>query len=132
MGIIAPNAQAILDVRRKGLKPAELILVSMIGRLNEPNHTVYASSSKQYDWMWARGLQVCIYATAGIQWRGVARDLASAKPSWLGLWDADLHEGTDVFLLPDTSDIDKPQTDWRWNFHFLPWLPCENKDFAWN
>ena len=132
MGMIAPNAQPILDAREKGFKPAELILISMIGRLNESNHTVYASPSKQYDWAWARGLKVCIYAAPGVQWRGVLHAIASVSPSWLGLWDADRHEGTDVYLFPDASDIDKPQTDWRCNLDFLPWLPFQNKDFAWN
>lgn len=42
MGIIPHGAQRIIDARQKGMKPAELVLVSLIGRLNENNPTVYA------------------------------------------------------------------------------------------
>lgn len=54
--MMAVNSQPILEVRKKGLKPAETILVSLIGRLNERNHTVYADPRKEYDWSWAVNL----------------------------------------------------------------------------
>ena len=132
MGMIASNAQMILDARRKGFKPAELILVSLIGRLNEPNHTVYASPKNDYEWSWTRDLQICIYATSEVQWRGVARSIAIAEPSFLAVWDADRKQGADIYLLPDVTDIEKPKSDWRWNLDFLPWLRSQNEEFAWN
>lgn len=132
MGIIASNAQPILDARKKGFKPVEMILVSLIGRINELNHTVYANPANQYDWMWARGLPICIYATAGVQWRDVARSIASVRPSYLAIWDAERKQGAEVYLVPDPADIDKPQAEWRWNLDFLPWLPSQNKDFICN
>lgn len=130
--MIASNAQPILDARRKGLKPAEMILVSLIGRVNEQNHTVYADPKKEYDWKWARGLRICIYTSPDVNWRAVARSIASERPSFLGLWDADRRQGANVYLLPHPSDIDKPQNEWRWNLDFLPWLPTQNQEFAWN
>lgn len=130
--MIAQNADAILDARRKGLKPAELILVSLIGRLNEQNHTIYASPRKAYEWLWARGLQVCIYTAPGIDWRATARSIASERPSFLAVWDADNRQGANVYLLPHPADLDKPQSQWRWNLDFLPWLSPQNKEFAWN
>lgn len=132
MGIIASNAQPILDARKKGLKPEELILVSLIGQINEPNHTVYAKPANQYEWLWARDLQVCIYATSGVPWRDVARSIASVQPSYLAIWDPERKQGAEVSLLPSLADIDKPRAEWRLELQFLLWLPFQNKEFAWN
>jgi hypothetical protein len=132
MGVIAPGAQPILDARGKGYKPAEMILVSLIGRINEPNHTVYANSQKDYDWKWARGLQICVYTSPNLNWRAIARSIASERPSYLAIWDADNRQGAQVYLLPNSADIDKPQSQWRWNLDFLPWLAAQNQEFAWS
>lgn len=132
MGMIPNGAQRIIDVRKKGMRPAEMVLVSLIGRINELNPTVYASAKKDYDWSWLRGLQVCIYTTPEADWRSVARSIASQKPSFLGLWDADRREGADVYFLPNVADIEKPKSEWRWHLDFLPWLPWQNQEFAWN
>jgi hypothetical protein len=130
--MIPTNAKPILDSRKNGLKPAEMILVSLIGRINESNHTVFANPRKAYDWLWARGLQICIYTSADVIWRDVARAIASQRPSFLAVWDADRKEGANVYLLPDPANIQKPQAQWRWNLDFLPWLPTQNQEFAWN
>lgn len=132
MGMIAAGAQQILNARQKGLKPAEMILVSLIGRINEPNHTVYANPKTRYEWLWVRGLQICIYATKEVKWTDTARSIASERPSYLAIWDADRHEGSEVHLLPNPADIHKPQSEWRWDLDFLPWLPFQNREFAWN
>lgn len=132
MGMIASNAQPILDARRNGMKPNEMILVSLIGRINEPNHTVYANPKKDYEWLWARGLEICIYAAPGVNWRAVALPIASERPSYLGIWDADRKQGADVYLLPHLDDIVKPQSEWRHVLHFMAWLPYQNEAFAWS
>lgn len=132
MGMIAKGAQSILDARTKGMRPAEMILVSLIGRINEPNHTVYANHKAQYEWQWVRGLQICIYTSPEVDWRPIARSIASERPSFLGIWDADNRQGANVYLLPSPADIDKPKDQWRWVLDFLPWLPQQNQEFAWN
>ena len=132
MGMIPNGAQRIIDARKKGMKPAKMVLVSLIGRINEKNPTVYANPSNEYDWSWLRGLQVCVYTTSDANWRPVARSIASQRPSFFGLWDADRREGADVYFLPDVVDIEKPRSEWRWNLDFLPWLPFQNEEFIWN
>lgn len=132
MGMIPFGAQRIIDARQKGMKPAELVLISLIGRLNEKNPTVYADSRREYAWFWARGLKVCVFASTGLNWRPVALAIASERPSALHLWDADRREGADVFLLPNMADLDRPRSEWRLNLDFLPWLPFQNEEFAWN
>lgn len=132
MGMIANGAQPILDARKKGMKPAEMILVSLIGRINEKNHTVYADPRKEYEWSWTRALSVCVYTSPTINWRAVARSIAAEQPSFLGVWDADSRKGANVYLLPHPDDINKPQDQWRLILDFLPWLPFQNEEFAWN
>lgn len=128
----ANGAMPIIAARRKGFKPAEMIIVSLIGRINEPNHTVYASPKTEYDWKWARGLQVCIYASPKVNWQPVARAIAAELPSFLGIWDADNRQGANVYLLPYPDDIGMPRNQWRWRLDFLPWSPSQNAEFAWN
>lgn len=132
MGIIPHGAQRIIDARQKGMKPAELVLVSLIGRLNENNPTVYADPRREYEWFWARGLQVCIFASTEVNWRAVALSIKRHGPSALYLWDADRCGGAEVFLIPSMADLDKPRSEWRLNLDFLPWLPSQNEEFAWN
>ena len=132
MGMIAINAQPILDARRRGLKPAELILVSLVGRINEVNHTVYATANGNYNWQWVRGIAICIFATSAVDWRPVARSIARARPSHLYLWDVDREEGTDVAFLPNFADLCKPKDKIRWELDFLPWMDFQNMEFACN
>lgn len=130
--MIASNALPIVNARKKGYKPGEMILVSLVGRINEPNHTVYANPRNEYEWLWVRGLQICIYTSPDVNWQPVARSIASERPSFLGVWDVDNRQGANVYLLPHPNDIDKPQNQWRWMLDFLPWLPKQNEEFAWN
>lgn len=130
--MIPTNAQAIVDARAKGFKPDELILVSMIGRINEPNHTVYASASRDYEWSWARGLQVCIYTTSGIDWVKVATGLKLAKTEYLALWDAGRSEGAELWYWPHVDTIHKPRSQWKWIFSYMPWTSGQNERFLCN
>ncbi|CAL63142.1 Hypothetical protein HEAR3033 [Herminiimonas arsenicoxydans] len=109
-----------------------MILVSLIGRINEPNHTVYANPKTRYEWPWVRGLQICIYAAKDVKWTDTARSIASERPSYLAIWDADRCEGSDVYFLPHPADVHKPRSEWRWHLDFLPWLPFQNREFACN
>lgn len=130
--MIPHGAQRIIDARNKGMKPAELVLVSLIGRLNEANPCVYADPRREYEWFWTRGLQLCIFASAEVNWRPVALSIKRQSPSSLYLWDADRREGAEVFLIPNMADLDKPRSEWRLALNFLPWLPSQNEEFAWN
>lgn len=128
-----PNgAQSILAARQRGMKPAEMLIVSMIGPVNESNHTVYANPIMEYDWRWLVGLKVCLYVKPGIDWRKAAMDIARCKPEWFGVYDAAQMKGTDVYSLPVVEDIAKPSTHWRYKLHFIPWMEFQNFQFAWS
>lgn len=128
--MIPVGAQKIIDVRTKGFKPDEMILVSFIGRINELNYTVYAMPGRDYDWFWIKGLQVCIYASSGVDWIEAALAMTMAKPSYLGLWDVGRSQGAELWTLPAVADIDKPPSQWRWLINYMPWTPAQNWRFA--
>lgn len=132
MGMMPSNAQPIVDARKRGLKPSELILVSLVGVINEKNHTVYAKPKTDYTWFWVRGIKVCVYTLPDVEWRPVVRSIAFERPSYLAIWDVANQEGADVHLFPNPDDVVKPQSEWRWQLDYLPWLACENEAFAWN
>ena len=127
--MIPNNAQAIIDARAKGMKPDEMILISMVGRINEPNHTVYAGAGKAYDMRWLRGLQACIFASSGVDWRGLANLALDAKPAYLALWDVGLSQGAEIYRLPNVNDIEKPRSQWRMKLNYIAWTPEQNWRF---
>ena len=59
--MIAKNAQPIIDARLRGKKPADMVIVSLVGPVGMENPTVFADPAQQYDWRWCRGLDVCVY-----------------------------------------------------------------------
>lgn len=128
--MIPAGAQKIIDARSRGFKPSELILVSLIGRINEPNPTVYARPGQNYDWRWVRGLKVCVYADETVNWKPTLIAIAKERPEWLALWDMPGAEGAEAAYLPNVDDLGKPRHQWRWDIYFQPWVECENKAFA--
>jgi hypothetical protein len=130
--MILPNgAKQVVDARKRGFKPAEMLIVSLIGPVDELNHTIFANPAGEYDWRWMVGLDACVFVRQGVDWRPVTMAIARAKPRWLGLYDVDRFQGADVWALPKVADIDKPQSQWRYQLEFMPWLSFQNKEFAW-
>lgn len=61
MKTLPRNAKPIWDARVAGKKPAGLVCISLIGRLNVPNPTVYADADThpaKLEWRWVRDLSV--------------------------------------------------------------------------
>lgn len=127
--MIATNAAKIINLRANGYRPDELILVSLVGRIDEPNHTVFADSRQAYDWRWARGLDICVYASSAVKWFGTIKALADCRPKLLALWDVDRKEGAEFWMLPDETTIDLPSNQWRWKLIPHPWCAMENHIF---
>lgn len=129
--ILANGARQIVDARMKGLKPADLIIVSLIGPTDDLNTTVYARPNTAYDWRWTAGLDIALYANQKTVWEPTAKAIALRKPKTLTLWDVERFEGAEVYTLPMVEDIEKPQETWRHALHFIPWLDFQNRQFAW-
>jgi hypothetical protein len=128
-----PNgAEAVIAARKRGMKPSEMLIVSLIGAVNESNHTIYANPESEYDWRWLVGLKVCIYINDATKWKPISTAIARARPEWMGIYNADQFKGADVSALPLVDDIEKPMSQWRYRLNILPWMDFQNKEFAWS
>lgn len=126
---LATNAKAILDARMKGFKPADMVLVSLVGPVGADNPTVFAKPALPYDWRWVRGLDVCLYLLDEQEWHITLKDIALHRPEHLSLWSADGKWGAKVYLIPTAQDIAKPVRMWKYELDFLPWMDFQNDDF---
>jgi hypothetical protein len=127
--MIATNAEAILAARMKGLKPADMVIVSLVGPVGMDNPTVFAKPEVAYDWRWVRGLDVCLYLNDDQEWPDLLKTIALQRPEHLNLWSHSGEWGAKVYLVPTATDIAKPVRSWKYELDFLPWLDFQNKDF---
>ena len=128
--MIATNANKIIQLRKNGYRPDEMIIISLVGKLDELNHVVYADTKTDYDWSWCRGLDICIFASSGVKWTKTMNSIARVKTHFLAVWDIDRHEGADFVYLPNHESVCKPQSLWQW--HVIPniWIPMQNRIFS--
>ena len=93
------GAQEIIDTRMIGKRPADMVLVSLVGPLRELNHVVVAKPGRAYDWRFLARLEVLIVASTAID-RGAVKRVVDAvlphKPEYLGVWFADRQVGMNV------------------------------------
>lgn len=125
--MLATGAQPILQARLNGKRPADLLIVSMVGRVPEANPVILADGN---DWRFAEGLQICVFAKRGKPFRDLCRQIAYCGPAWLGLWDVENREGAEVRLTLNPDRIDQKRfsiTDFDLNFG--RWTPWQNRIF---
>jgi hypothetical protein len=127
--MIAPNAQPIIDARMRGLKPEDLVLVSLVGHVHADNHIVLAIPATPYDWRWVHGLDLCVYVGERGDWVDTVKAIALHRPDHLSIWNCAGHWGAMVYLIPTAADIAKPVRQWGHELDFLPWLDFQNADF---
>jgi len=93
------GAQEIIDNRMIGKRPADMVLVSLVGPLREANPVVVAKPGRAYDWRFLARLEVLIVASTAID-RGAVKRVVDAvlphKPDYLGVWFADRQAGMNV------------------------------------
>lgn len=77
---IPRNAWQIVRARESGMRPAGMVLVSLIGDTPWPETTVYAEPGKRYDWAFLTGLPAAIVVRPGID----------AMPTIRGVFDVTL------------------------------------------
>lgn len=127
------GAQPIIEARlRAGAKPVDMVVVSLVGPLEDGNPIVQADGP-DYDWRFVRGLRVCIFGKVGTPNRQTAIAIGTCLPSWLALWDVESKEGTDVIVHIRESALDLPKEQLRksanWTAILWPWSPWQNKQF---
>lgn len=129
--ILPSGAEAVIESRKRGLKPAEMLVVSLVGKTGESNHTVYANPTADYDWRWLVGLDACLYVRDSLPWKPIALQIARVRPRWLGVFDVDRFKGADAYALPLSEDIEKPIEQWRYQLATFRWTTADNEHFAW-
>lgn len=125
------GAQRILDMRLKGEKPKDMVIVSLVGQLDEGNPVVMADSA-DYDWRFCRGLEVCIFGKVGAPNRQVALAIGAILPKRLYLWDVESKEGTDLIVHLKENALRKHRAELKpsdWTAILWPWDGWQNKEF---
>lgn len=131
--MIPLGGQRIADARLAKKRPADMVIVSLVGVLDELNPIIVLNTERkvEYEWWFLHNLKVMVYTSRVVKnWRGVLEAIAKCKPSYLGVWDVENQEGADVYYHPTPESIEKPQSEWQWKLDFLPWLAFQNKDYS--
>lgn len=99
--IIPYGATQILEHRKAGKRPADMVLVSLIGPLREVNPVIIATSSRAYDWRFLVDLSVLIVANSNTPTTVVRRviDAIKALPARsLSFWFTDRQNGRHLII----------------------------------
>lgn len=125
--MIPTGAAPILQARLDGKRPADMLIVSMVGRLQEVNPVILADGD---DWRFLEGLPVCIFTKRGKPFRQLALEIAHTGPRWLGVWDVENQQGTDAWLQmkPESTDNKRFSLD-DFTMLFWPWSSWQNRQF---
>lgn len=104
---LAYGAREIAELRSTGKRPADLILISFIGPLREPNPVIVAKPGRAYDWRVLLGLSVALVVTTDTpNLAGIVKAIESANPASLSVWFADRQDGLNINIKgyrPDTK-----------------------------
>lgn len=128
--MIPTNAKKIIDLRKNGYKPDEMILVSIVGKVDEMNHVVYASPKDDYEWGWCAGLDVCVFANSAVEWRKTVDSISKAKPRFLALWDVDRKEGAEFYRTLNLSASEANLRHSETKLSYITWCSIANKIFS--
>lgn len=90
------GAREIIALRNTGKRPADMVLVSLIGPLREINPVVVAQANRAYDWRFLADLEVLLVANSGITsapLRRLTTAFAKLTTGFVGVWIADMQAG---------------------------------------
>lgn len=120
---MARNAQGLIDLRMRGVRPELPILVSLVGPLEFVNLTLIADPKGRYDWRVIGGLEVEIIASVEVPFPRLLQalaDIAAGVPRRMVLT---FREGPRVDL-----------GEWRQitDFRVFDWCPMALGGPCWN
>lgn len=98
-GPLPYGGREIVELRAIRKRPADMVLVSLVGPLRELNPIVVARPERTYDWRFLTGLDVLLVASSATDKslvRRIADAVAAVDPSYLGLWLADKQNGVHI------------------------------------
>lgn len=90
------GAQEILNLRKSGKRPADMVLISLNSQLSEDNPVIIAKPHLAYDWSFLVDLECLIVANSKSSKdtvRRIIHDLLKIQIAYLGLWFADKQNG---------------------------------------
>ena len=131
--ILPSGAGQILTMRKSGKRPADLVIVSNVGKLPIENPLVVVDGIQEYDWRWIVGLPFILYGTVDLcmltHLENICETLQGHLPEALLIWDSIKNEGLRVWYLPKAETICLRHSQWEWEFSFQEWSDYENKMF---
>lgn len=94
------GAAEIVALRSSGKRPADMVLVSLVGPLNgETNPAIIARPERSYDWRFVVGLSLLVVArTDTPHLAGLVKAIEAAGPAGLSVWFADQQDGSSVLI----------------------------------
>jgi len=113
------NGENLLRMRRNGLRPDGLTLVSLVGSLDYDNYTLYSDPGTDCDWSMLAGLEIELVASTAVPFPDVLRALANVAasvPTTLSLFyleGARVDCGRSRFILESFNPkVGRMQFDW--------------------
>ena len=89
----------ILSLRQSGKRPADTVLVSLIGPLRELNPVVIAKPERSYDWRFLANLSVMIVGTTQTEKLSyTVKLIEEVGPERFSVWFADQQDGINVVI----------------------------------
>ena len=116
------GAQQIVSLRKRGKRPAEMVLVSFLGPLEGEINPVVMVRDEQYDFRFLHGLDVmlvCDMQTPRRLIKEIADDVMHIRPSYAGIWFKDIGDGVNLCWGQYKA------TGWM-----RKWLPSERAAYA--
>lgn len=93
------GAREIAALRSAGKRPADLILISLVGPLQESNPLVIAKPGVAYDWRFLIGLSVAVVATTETpNLPSIIQPIEAAAPRSLAVWFSDKQDGSNLII----------------------------------
>ena len=98
-GFLPYGGREIAELRATGKRPADMVLVSLVGPLRESNPVIVAKPDRHYDWRFLTDLEVLVVLRADVDValaRRVVTEISAEIPGYLGVWFADKQDGITV------------------------------------
>lgn len=93
------GAAEIVAIRTAGKRPADMVLISLVGPLRETNPVVIALPSRSYDWRFVVALPVAVIAETTTQrLADTVKAIEGESPCSLSVWFADQQDGVNVLI----------------------------------
>lgn len=93
------GASAIIELRKAGKRPADMVLVSLIGPLRDEVNPIVIINDPDSDLRFLHNLEamvVCTMETSRELVKRVADDIVAVEPAYAGIWWRDKGDGLNL------------------------------------